>query len=65
MHEVVQPEWVLWCRVRDVASLADQMQYAENNRDRLMEAGKQMSSFIATNHTWDNIAKQYIDYLTA
>lgn len=65
MHEVVQPEWVLWCRVRDVASLADQMQYAEDNRDRLMEAGKQMFSFIATNHTWDNIAKHYIDYLTA
>lgn len=65
IREVVKPEWVLWCRVRDVASLAEQMQYAEDNRDILTESGKQMSLYIAANHTWDNIAKQYIDYLTA
>lgn len=65
IREVVKAEWALWSRVRDVESLAEQMQYADNNRELFTESGKQMSLFIAANHTWDNIAKHYIDYLTA
>lgn len=63
IREIVEEDWVDWCKVQDVNSLMKQMSNAEENYNKTLNKGFQMADYIAKHHTWDNIAEQYIGYL--
>lgn len=63
IQEVLQKEWGYWCKVRDVDSLLNQMNYVEKNYKQVIRNGEQMAEYTLNNYSWDNIAEKYLNYL--
>ena len=63
IREVMRPEWGLWCRVRDVESVIEQMARVEAEPDKIYADAALMADHVAKYHTWESIASQYVDYL--
>ena len=63
IREIMQEKWGYWCKVSDISSLQRQMEYVEENYEQTINRGQHMADYIAKHHTWDKIAKQYVEYL--
>lgn len=63
IREVLNDDWGLWCAVRDVNSLIEQMTRLETHYNEIIEKCPNMSAHVLNNHTWDRIAERYTTYL--
>lgn len=63
IREVLKDDWGLWCTVRDVNSLIEQMTRLETHYNEIIEKCPNMSAHVLNNHTWDRIAERYTTYL--
>lgn len=61
IKEVMQMDWAMWCRVRDVESIVVQMCKAETHYDETIKHNTEMTTYVASHHTWNSIAVQYVN----
>ena len=65
IREIMRKDWGLWCSVRDIDTLLEQMNIAEKNHDKIVGGNSDMITYVESHHTWDNIVKKYIDYINS